>query len=1627
MRYFDYKKSIFIFFSVLVALLCFSPICLDNSNYNQTYADSSVSIELPTKYSLYRFTGYDFDGESANLIKNVGNQKNTNICWAFASNTALESSLYKQGLVDSSISLNFSEVDLAYYTYNSRSYSTIGGGSFTLAYEYYASENGPVLEQDWESSLDWNSDENLFTSYQSALTQYSVDYSDFSVLESYKFPSRNNIISIDKKNKVDDAITQQKIADLRLSIKQHIYTYGAVTSAIYMSDYSIYSSDNQTAYYNNKTSYSANHLITLVGWDDSFDSGKGAYIAQNSYGTSWKTNGGYFYIRYDDVLVESSVCGFVRVGEKIKNKQTYSSTASSPMQDKFVTLNNGIINTSCNQFQQTTYFANVFRTVNTISQIVKQIKIPTASISTGDELNNASSSFEVSVATLTEDEYTNWTLNLANKFNNAKKVKNKYTNDYTFEARQTGYYTIDVVDEISLDNPYFIIFVTMQEGALNTAISNNEDRVISPTTYYTSSVSGNWTEYEDGETVLPMIIYTCAKETIQYEIKDNASVLYDGNYHLPQVKILTDGDLTIQYSLDNFNFYSASNIDLIGIKDVLRNENNQVISYIVYIRIFGELFETVKISCNFTIEPTTLTITPNSISKIYGDSDRPLTYKITGYVSNENDYLTKYELTREQGEDVGVYKIEQGNFKVVGQTNGKFKETNYTVYFVENVLFTITKRTLTVVPTVLSKTYGERDPVLKYDITNVVNNEVPNVNDISLTRVAGEDIKAGGYDFNMTYTANDNGNFKVDNYSIVLDTTKKFEIVCRKLQVVPDSNLKKVYGEADPVFTYTYSNNVSNETPLFSGTLSRATGNDAGKYDILLGTLQLVDNDAFKASNYEIDFQTGVKFTITNGTITGVNFGNATYVYDGQNHSLSYSTNVENLSVVYSSDQGATFTSDVPQYKDCGTYTIQAKFSKVNYDDTTLTATLTITKATITVSPKYTTNEATYGDTLNIEFVYSGNIDGEIPKFNKTSLDVENKNVGTHPIIMGDLELCDNDTFKTTNYNLKFDNSQNATLEITARTLNIVPIEDSKQYDGTINKDLTYEIDNAISTDLEQIISSLSVQLCCKDDNVFAQKYEIGYTTLSLATGTQVSKNYTLQFVSGKYFTITPAPVTIQINNVECSYGNVIDLSTLGNGTNFEIKKGQIYNSDNLNLTFSCTENGKVVTINNDTLRSSDPLGYVLSATLNNTNYDVTVLEGRYKINYLQYDVTFNVKGTVSTAKVEHFSTLQELPIGLSTNIEGYTFDGWKMDEEEKVLSNEDIFAISIEGPTNFVAQFTAISYKVYYYDNDAKQQLTEYTIENSVTLPNAQKQGYNFIGFYNNKDFFGETVTQIAKGSTGDKTFYAKFEKQTYNVSIETLEVSTSATVESTSSTIKFEEDYVFTVTLDRAYNRSYDNLEAVVEYKDNSLQSTKATKEMVDGVAFFVVENVQGNFSIKLTGIEINTYTISFVADDKVVENGEFKVKDGETLLASSFENLEIPTKEHYDDISAQWEIKEDITNVQDDMVVNAIYTPNVYTVTFLLNGEKYDVDVVYGTETDTSILLENYKLGAFEYFSFNKPIDNISQDETIEVTVGSNIFILYIILGIIVASIIAVVILNIIRQHRRKKFAWWVFGKK
>ena len=103
---------------------------------------------------------------------------------------------------------------------------------------------------------------------------------------------------------------------------------------------------------------------------------------------------------------------------------------------------------------------------------------------------------------------------------------------------------------------------------------------------------------------------------------------------------------------------------------------------------------------------------------------------------------------------------------------------------------------------------------------------------------------------------------------------------------------------------------------------------------------------------------------------------------------------------------------------------------------------------------------------------------------------------------------------------------------------------------------------------------------------------------------------------------------------------------------------------------------------------------------------------------------------------------------------------------------------------TTLYAQWTPVNYTITYNTNGGSGTMTptSYTIETATfNLPTPIKTGYTFDGWYTKSDFSDAKVTQIVKGTTGNKTFYAKWTANTYTVTLDPQNGESTNTVTAT------------------------------------------------------------------------------------------------------------------------------------------------------------------------------------------------------------------------------------------------------
>lgn len=130
------------------------------------------------------------------------------------------------------------------------------------------------------------------------------------------------------------------------------------------------------------------------------------------------------------------------------------------------------------------------------------------------------------------------------------------------------------------------------------------------------------------------------------------------------------------------------------------------------------------------------------------------------------------------------------------------------------------------------------------------------------------------------------------------------------------------------------------------------------------------------------------------------------------------------------------------------------------------------------------------------------------------------------------------------------------------------------------------------------------------------------------------------------------------------------------------------------------------------------------------------------------------------------FNETIEYPVYPKKN--GFEFLGWFDDQGKKFAYTKmpDLTpGTEGNGSISVVPKENPIYYNINYETNGgifSEGASRNYTvIDTTFSLPTPKQEGYRFMGWYEKEDFVGNIITEIPQGSTGDKTFYARWEKE--------------------------------------------------------------------------------------------------------------------------------------------------------------------------------------------------------------------------------------------------------------------------
>ena len=488
-----------------------------------------------------------------------------------------------------------------------------------------------------------------------------------------------------------------------------------------------------------------------------------------------------------------------------------------------------------------------------------------------------------------------------------------------------------------------------------------------------------------------------------------------------------------------------------------------------------------------TVTRATAIVTAEAKTKVYGDEDPVLTATVSGLKNGDAETVVTYAMSRVAGENIGNYVITPSGAAVQG---------NYNVSFVPSSL-SITRAQAVVTAEAKTKVYGDEDPVLTAVVSGLRNGDVEDVVNFSLIRESGEDV--GNYTIIPAGEAVQ-GNYEVSYVTSALTITKA-------MAVVTAEDKTKIYGDADPELTATVTGlRRGDAASVISYTLSREAGEDVGSYVI-------TPAGAAVQGNYEVNYiQAALNITKANVTVTA------------ENKTKVYGDNEPELTAIIAglrngdANEVISYTLSRESGESVGVYDIVPVGLAVqgNYEVTYVPATLTITRATLTVTAE--DKAKIYGDAdPELTAMVSGLRNGDTESVVSYTLSRESGElVGVYAITPA------GDTVQG-NYNVNY---VSAILRINKAALTVTAEAKTKVY-GEEDPELTATVSGLRNGDAENVINY----------NINRVPGEnVGYYNI-VVSGSAVQGNYDVTYIPA-VMTITRAIATVTAEDKTKVYGD---------------------------------------------------------------------------------------------------------------------------------------------------------------------------------------------------------------------------------------------------------------------------------------------------------------------------------------------------------------------------------------------------------------------------------------------------------------------------------------------------------
>jgi len=351
------------------------------------------------------------------------------------------------------------------------------------------------------------------------------------------------------------------------------------------------------------------------------------------------------------------------------------------------------------------------------------------------------------------------------------------------------------------------------------------------------------------------------------------------------------------------------------------------------------------------------------------------------------------------------------------------------------------------------------------------------------------------------------------------------------------------------------------------------------------------------------------------------------------------------------------------------------------------------------------------------------------------------------------------------------------------------------------------------------------------------------------------------------------------------------------------------------------------------------------------------------------YAVTLNTNGgTINSGNVTSYTygVGATLPTAGDMTYTGHTFVGWYDNEN---LTGSPVTAIggTETGNKEYWAKWEANAYTVTLNTNGGtinSGNVTSYTYGVGATLPTAGDMtytGHTFVGWYDNENLTGSPVTAISNTETGNKEYWAKWEANTYTVTLNT----NGGTINSGNVT-----GYTYGVgaTLPTADDMTYTGHTFVGWYDNENLTGDPVT-------AIGGTEMGNKEYWAKW---EINQYTITVKP-----ENGKADItitQDYGTPITAPAD----PTREGY--TFAGWDKAIPATMPAENLTITAHWSLDTYSITYNLDGGTASGNPDFYTVESSTITLNPPTRTGYTFIGWSGTDLSGSDNLTVTIPAGS-----------------------------------------